>query len=239
MMAAFVLVHGAWHGAWCWQRVIPHLQAKGHTVIAPDLPGLGEDKTDAAGVTLADNVACIGKALDQAGEKAILVGHSLGGISITQAGEEFADKIARLVYLTAFVPLDGETRADLVLPGAPQAPRPLIFSEDKSAYWLADEIIQPNYYHDCDEDTVAWAKAHLRPQPAGVSSTSVRTTDENWGRLERAYIICTEDRSIGIELQKFMIERAGCDPVIPIETSHSPFLSAPEELAGHLHGLAA
>ena len=87
MMAAFVLVHGAWHGAWCWQRVIPHLQAKGHTVIAPDLPGLGEDKTDAAGVTLADNVACIGKALDQAGEKAILVGHSLGGASDAYLGD--------------------------------------------------------------------------------------------------------------------------------------------------------
>ena len=237
-MAAFVLIHGAWHGAWCWQRVIPLLEAKGHTVIAPDLPGLGADATDPASVTLADNVACVGRALDQAGEKAILLGHSLGGLTITQSGEAFAERIARLVYLTAFLPLDGETRADIVVPGPPPPPRRLIQSEDKSTYWLPDEVIEPNYYHDCDAETVAWAKALLRPQPAAVASTPVRTTPENWGRLPRAYIICADDQSIKIETQKFMIERARCDPVITMATSHSPFLSAPEDLAGHLDGLA-
>jgi pimeloyl-ACP methyl ester carboxylesterase len=238
MMAAFVLIHGAWHGAWCWQRVIPLLQAKGHKVIAPDLPGLGEDKTDPASVTLAGNVACVGRALDEAGEKAILVGHSLGGLTITQSGEAYPDRIAKLVYLTAFLPLDGETRADIVVPGAAPPTRVLLQSEDKSTYWLPDEVIEPNYYHDCDPETVAWAKARLRPQPAAVSATPVRTSAENWGRLPRAYIICAGDQSIKIETQKFMIERAGCDPIITMQTSHSPFLSAPEDLAGHLHALA-
>lgn len=238
MMAAFVLVHGAWHGAWCWERVIPRLEARGHRVIAPDLPGLGEDKTDPASVTLADNVASVGRALDAAGEKVILVGHSLGGLTITQSGEAYPDRIAGLVYLTAFLPLDGETRADIVVPGAAPTARVLLQSEDKSTYWLPDEVIEPNYYHDCDAETVAWAKARLRPQPAAVSSTPVRTSAENWGRLPRAYIICADDQSIKIETQKFMIERAGCDPIITMQTSHSPFLSAPEELAGHLDGLA-
>ncbi|MBT3552136.1 MAG: alpha/beta fold hydrolase [Rhodospirillaceae bacterium] len=238
MVAAFVLIHGAWHGAWCWQRVIPLLEAKGHKVVAPDLPGLGEDKTDPALVTLADNVTSVGAALDEAGEKAILVGHSLGGLTITQSGEIYPDRIAKLVYLTAFLPLDGEARADVVVPGAPPSTRVLLQSEDKSTYWLPDEVIEPNYYHDCDPETVAWAKVRLRPQPAAVSSTPVRTSAENWGRLPRAYIICANDQSIKIETQKFMIERAGCDPVITMQTSHSPFLSAPDALAGHLDGLA-
>ncbi|NQV55510.1 MAG: alpha/beta fold hydrolase [Rhodospirillales bacterium] len=237
-MAAFVLIHGAWHGAWCWQRVAPLLEAKGHSVIAPDLPAMGEDNTDPAKVTLADNVKCIGRCLDSVGGNAILVGHSLGGLSITQAGEEFTEQIAKLVYLTAFIPLNGETRAAINIPGTTPPPRRLIQSEDGTSYWLPDDVIEPNYYHDCDAETVAWAKAHLKPQPAAVSSTPVRTTLERWGRLPRAFIACEGDRSITIDVQKFMYERAGCDPVITMQTSHSPFLSAPGDLAGHLDSLA-
>ena len=238
-MATFILIHGAWHGAWCWERVVPLLEAGGHEVFAPDLPAMGEDGTDPRNVTLADNVTRIGEELEKASGPAILVGHSLGGISITQAGEVFAEKISRLVYLTAFLPMNGESRLDIAMPetGLHQ-PTYIQLSEDRKTTTVADEVIAPNYYHDCDAKTVAWAKARLKPQPLVIGQTPVQTTPDRWGALPRAYIVCADDRSIPIAFQEYMCRRAACDPVITMQTSHSPFLSAPDELAAHLDSLA-
>ena len=93
-MAVFVFVHGAFHGGWCWDRVTPLLEARGHTVFAPDMPAHGADQMDAADVTLADYVTRVGVVLSQAPSPVHLVGHSLGGITITQAGENYAGLIS-------------------------------------------------------------------------------------------------------------------------------------------------
>jgi pimeloyl-ACP methyl ester carboxylesterase len=103
-MWTYVLIHGAWHGGWCWRKVVPLLEAKGHRALAPDLPGHGNDGTPAASVTLksyADRICEIARAEP---EQVILVGHSMGGIAITQAAENCPKKIGALVYLCAFLP---------------------------------------------------------------------------------------------------------------------------------------
>ena len=82
-MATFLLVHGACTGGWCWEKVVPLLEAKGHKVCAPDLPGLGNDQTPPAVVTLADNVEKLSRLLDKMDEPVVLVGHSLGGVTIS------------------------------------------------------------------------------------------------------------------------------------------------------------
>ena len=74
-MATFILVHGACHGGWCWEKVQPLLESRGHKVCAPDLPGLGKDHTPPANVTLADNVEKISRLLDKMEEPVVLVGH--------------------------------------------------------------------------------------------------------------------------------------------------------------------
>ena len=81
-MATFVLIHGAWHGGWCWRKVVPHLEAAGHTVIAPDLPSHGDDPTPAAEVTLDDYVRRVCEILDAQDEPVVLVGHSMGGLLV-------------------------------------------------------------------------------------------------------------------------------------------------------------
>ena len=86
-MATYVLVHGAWHGAWCWNKVAPLLEAKGHTVVAPDLPGHGDDDTPRAGVTLESYAKKVADVVSAQDEKVILVGHSMGGIAITAGAE--------------------------------------------------------------------------------------------------------------------------------------------------------
>ena len=112
-MATFILVHGACHGGWCWEKVAPLLEANGHQVCAPDLPGLGKDHTPPANVTLADNVEKISRLLDKMEEPVVLVGHSLGGVTISQLAEARRRKIKALVYLCALMPTSGKTGSDM------------------------------------------------------------------------------------------------------------------------------
>ena len=112
-MATFMLVHGACTGGWCWEKVAPLLEASGHRVCAPDLPGLGKDNTPPANVTLADNVEKLSRLLDKMDEPVVLVGHSLGGITISQLAEARRRKIKALVYLCALLPTSGKTGKDM------------------------------------------------------------------------------------------------------------------------------
>ena len=239
-MAVFVFVHGAFYGGWCWDRVTPLLEARGHAVFAPDMPAHGADQMYAADVTLADYVTRVGVVLSQAPSPVHLVGHSLGGITITQAGEDYSGLISKLVYLTAFIPGDNESRFDLDGGGAEGSltGNYRIFSSDKKTMFIADEGIKPTFYADCDEETVSWVKERLCPQATVIAQTKVRTSDARWGSIPRVYIECTEDRAIPISQQRACWERHPCAPVITMETSHSPFMSAPEMLADHLHRLA-
>jgi pimeloyl-ACP methyl ester carboxylesterase len=99
----FVLVHGQWHGSWCWNKVVPLLTAQGHRVTAIDLPGRGGDPKELAKLTPADYVSAVTRVLDASPEPVVLVGHSLGGGTVSLAGEARPEKIKRLVYLTAFL----------------------------------------------------------------------------------------------------------------------------------------
>lgn len=234
-MSTYVLVHGAWHGAWCWDKVIPFLEKAGHQAIAVDLPGHGDDKTPIAQVSLQAYADRVGEVLDAQSEPVILVGHSMGGVVITQAAEHHPDKIKTLVYLTAFLLRNGEfllqhaqgdTEA-LVLPN-------LVMAEDQSHATVKDEGIKPAFYGDCSDDDVARAKARLVPQAAAPFATAVSTTERNFGRVPRVYIECLQDRAISPSLQKTMYTALPCQKVISMNTSHSPFFSAPGELATHL-----
>lgn len=101
----FVLVHGAWHGAWCWEKVIPLIEAKGHGVHTLDLPGLGSDETPLEDVSLNAYVDAVVKLISDIEEKVVLLGHSMGGIVITQVAEKIPEQISTLIYLTAFSPV--------------------------------------------------------------------------------------------------------------------------------------
>lgn len=106
----YILVHGGWHGAWCWKKVVPLLEAKGNRVLAIDLPGHGEDKTPAATVTLKDYVQKVVRVANAQTGPVILVGHSMSGVVIAQAGEVLGTgKVAKLVFLDAFMPRNGES----------------------------------------------------------------------------------------------------------------------------------
>ena len=238
-MARFVLVHGAWHGAWCWDGIAEDLRKAGHDVDAIDLPGHGADATPHEQVTLDAYVDRVVEALGEAGERAILVGHSMGGIPVTQALERRPDRVAKAVYVTAFLPKDGESLQSLaslpenpddnVMPNCEIAPPDAIIPG-----WAAKAA----FYNRCTEEQAAAAISRLNPQPLPPLATPVQITAERAGSVERHYVACAADAAIPIALQRRMSSESPCATVTELDCDHSPFLSAREGLRDALLALA-
>jgi pimeloyl-ACP methyl ester carboxylesterase len=236
--ATYVLIHGAWHGAWCWEKVMPLIKAAGHTVIAPDLPGHGRDKTPIPEVTLKAYVQRVCEAVNTQTEPVILVGHSMAGVVITQAAEDCPDRIKMLVYLCAYLPRNGESLFDLLQQDNESlSVQNRVLSDDKSYITIRDDAIKEVFYADCSDDDVERARTLLRPQATVPTREPVHTTDKNFGRLSRVYIETLRDRAISPSLQRQMVAASPCQKVITMDTSHSPFFSAPEELVAYLTSL--
>ena len=243
-MANYILVHGSAHGSWCWQRIVPLLENQGHTVTAVDLPGNGHDGTHLADVNLETYAEHLCGILDKQDGPSVLVGHSLGGISISRTAELRPDKVAVLVYLTALLLQNG----DLFMPAATmdregvrralEARTSWTIADDLTRVVYKEELAQHRFYNDCSEDDVAWAKSMLVPQPVGPLISPIRISDANFGRVPRVYIECALDNAVTPEHAREMYTALPCDEVITMQTGHSPFMSAPEDLVRHLNDLA-
>lgn len=234
-MSTFVLVHGSWHGAWCWYKVIARLKVAGHRVIAPDLQSLGADKTPVAEVSLKRWTNTVVAALDSADEPVILVGHSRGGILISEAAQARPERVRALVYLCAFLLQDGEalfavssTDSDNALVGN------LIIAADQRSATVKDEAIDAAFYGNCDANDRALARTLLQPEPLAPLTTPLHLTADRFGRVPRVYIECLRDRALSPALQQRMINASPCQRVITMDSDHSPFFSAPDELVNHL-----
>ncbi len=240
-MATFVLIHGAWHGGWCWERVQPLLEARGHTVVAPDLPGLGADKTPVDTVTMDTWVDFVTSLIDDQNGPVVLVGHSRGGVVISEAAERIPEKIGKLIYLTAFMLPDGMSMQQVIdRNDQPNAAADMIeASPDFLTLSIKSDKVQENFYNLTAEEWVKKAEEQLRPEPVMSFLSQVAVSDDRFGRVPRAYIECTEDHVIPIEVQRSFRVSLTCDDVITLNSDHSPFFSMPEELASALDGLAA
>jgi pimeloyl-ACP methyl ester carboxylesterase len=239
-MSTFVLVHGSWHGAWCWYKIVPRLEAAGHRAVAIDLPGHGRDWQRPGDVTMQDFVDAISCAIDAQDDDVVLVGHSRGGIAITQAAEARSERIRKLVYLAAYLIGDGETIVPYFMSDADSLIMPrLILNRDEGWDMLKREAFRGALYADCPDEDVALANALLTPEPAAPTATPIRTTPERWGSIPRTYIHLRNDRAVSGNLQKRMFTAIPCEQVIAMDTSHSAYFSAPDELARNLISLAS
>jgi pimeloyl-ACP methyl ester carboxylesterase len=241
-MTTFVLVHGACHGAWCWVKLVPELEALGHKAVTLDLPALGEDRTPIEDVTYDMNVDRVAGVIGKQTEPVVLVGHSMGGATVTGTAERVPDRIRLLVYVTGFLPRNGEsinalTASPMWIPET--GTRAITRSADGLSVSVSPEGARERFYHDCPEEDVAYSLERLRPQPFVIRDTPMRITPERFGRVPRAYIHCTEDRSIALAVQREMVARSPCRVVASLPTGHSPFFAAPKELARILSELAA
>jgi pimeloyl-ACP methyl ester carboxylesterase len=233
----FVLIPGAWHSSACWQRVIPLLEAQGHRVIAPELLGMGSDRTPLSQIKLTSWVDQIVGIIQKQSEAVILVGHSRAGIIISEIAQRVPEKIKLLVYLAAFLVPSGETlfgtmakseRTNMVVSRRP----------DGTTTILSEKLISV-FYNTTASEWAELAPNLISPEPANISQTPLQLTDDRFGRVSRAYIECSHDNAIPLALQHLMQDRLPCQYTITMDTDHSPFFSAPSELVTNLLDLAA
>ncbi len=220
--ATAILVHGAWHGAWCWERVVPLLETRGLAVRTVDLPTTGPEPGAAPG--LADDVAAVRAALDGAEGPKLLVGHSYGGIPVTVAAAGRAD-VSRIVYVAAAVPDTGESGASLFEAAAIEAPWLVVEGE---RMWPDPAQAGDVFYGDCDEETRRAAVARLRPMctvPHGEPAPAAA-----WREIASTYVVCTDDRAIRASAQRELFAARARD-LVELPSSHSPFYSQPDALA--------
>jgi pimeloyl-ACP methyl ester carboxylesterase len=236
-VSTFVLVHGAGHGAWCWYEVETELEARGHEVIALDLPGHGIDTTPVGEVAFDDYVQRVREAIAACEQAVVLVGHSMSGMVVTQVAERCPDEIDALVYLTAYLPADGESMIDQRVEGS-FVSRNFAVDEDRGVGTYAEEALEELFYADCAASDVTLARSLIRPEPLEPLSTPVDLSEERFGSVPRAYVRCENDRAITPEQQRRTVEERGCDLKLTLESSHSPFFSMPAETADALETAA-
>jgi pimeloyl-ACP methyl ester carboxylesterase len=239
-MATFIMIHGAWHGGWCFDNLRPLLEAAGHHLIAPDLPGMGGDEATLAAVRLEDWGTFAAEICRAAEGPVILCGHSRGGLVISSAAEQAPDAIDALVYICAMLLPDGMSRSqfkdlaepnpafDAIIHHLPHGHGMTVDTEGAPAVFA-----QMSPYAD-----VQAAMARLVAEPVSPRTAKLDLSDRRYGSVPRHYIECLHDLTIPIADQRRMQAMLPCASVTALEADHSPFLSAPQELANALIKIA-
>ena len=227
MVRPVVLVHGAWHGPWCWERVTPLLDTAGVPWVAPDLPSCARANE---GAGLAEDVTAVNAALEAlpGNEPAILLGHSRGGLVVSESGAH--PRVGQLVYLTAFLIASGDEVGAMLgespvlgslLPAGEGMARP---DPAKAAHI---------FYNDCEPADAAWAIDRCRPMFMAGEAPPPQAA---WKRKPSAYVVCTIDNAIPVAGQRQMAARA--TSTVEWECGHSPFLNRPQLVAKLVTDLA-
>jgi len=234
-MATFLVAHGAWSAAWAWKKMRPLMRALGHELIGPTHTGLGE-RAHLAGpsIDLSTHIADICGVIEMEDLRDfILIGHSYGGMVATGVVDRLGDRVRHLVYLDAFAPRDGESAFDLL----PAAARERMIEQTESAgegWRLPPNPLPP----DTTPEDQAWIMPRRLAQPIATFRERLRLV-RGEPTLPRTYIYCRK-YGPGDAFRRFA-DRARAEPgwrLIEMDASHNPHITAPEALAGVLHGIA-
>jgi pimeloyl-ACP methyl ester carboxylesterase len=233
-MATFVLVHGAWQGAWCWQRIIPVLEECGHRTVAIDLPGHGRDLTPPEAVTLEDYVSTVIRTVESIAHRSVLVGHSMGGIVAALVTEQIPDKIGALVALASPPAVNGVSMINAVTALDPEYLGHFVWSPDGSTARMAPQGIRDFLCQGCPDEFIDLAVGRFSPEPVAPFQTPLRLTPQKYGRVPRFYVGCERDRVVTKQVQQEASQSLPPANVYSIDADHSPFFSAPKALASCL-----
>ncbi|MBC7781555.1 MAG: alpha/beta fold hydrolase [Proteobacteria bacterium] len=241
-MSTFILIHGAWHDARIWDRVAPALRSAGHTVVTPNLPGNGfeppADATPAAAVTLARYADAIAPSIEGADAPVVLVGHSMAGIVVSALAERLPERLAKIVYIAAFMLPDGYSIVSFyercATPGMMGARQALRLSADQTFSTIDPDAARALFFNRCTDADATMAAGHLGPQPAQPRRDPVHVTEERFGRVPRVYFSTLQDRTLFPALQRRMYAELVPTRVVKFDTDHSPFFSATDALVDAL-----
>jgi pimeloyl-ACP methyl ester carboxylesterase len=238
----FVLVHGGNHGAWCWDRVIPEIERRGHAAVAVELPGHGTRVHEPGSLEGYRN-AVLGAI--QPGD--VLVGHSMGGYVISVAADAAVSDVSHLVYLAAGLPVEGLSMMEASGGSNQSADDDSTGLQVQGEEGGIDRLIRPVvgggafefrspedavsfFYHDCSPADSLWASSRLTPQPLAPTTEAISIPRFWEAQLPRSFIKCARDRALNARAADRFIARLGVDPFV-IDTAHSPFINQPSALA--------
>jgi pimeloyl-ACP methyl ester carboxylesterase len=237
-MATFVLVHGAFHGGWCWRDVAASLRATGHAVFTPTLTGLGERSHLAApAVDLSTHVQDVAQVIEWEGlQSVVLVGHSYGGMVITGVADRLADRLAALVYLDALVPENGDCVLDLQPPERREA---ILEEVAANGGWLWPARTA-EFYGVRDPAKQAWVDGKCTPQPFHTLFERLRIDGPPAGKIARKlYILCTDPP---LPYMRRFYDMASSTPAwqaMELATGHDAMITEPAILAQNLSAWTA
>jgi len=215
-----MLVHGAFHGPWCFEEVIPGLEARGVRVVAPELALAGA----------AEDAADVRDLITGVDDDVLLLGHSYGGMVISRAAVG-QDRVRHLVYLCALM-----TEGSEGLPvGVPTPAMGEAIKIDETGAWVDPAGAVDAFYADCSPATAAAAVARLRPMPASALAAD-SGTPAAWRTIPSTYVVCSLDHTIHPDDQRAMAQRA--TEMVEWDASHSPFYSQPDLVVALLSDLA-
>ncbi len=267
-MRNVVLLHGAWHGAWCWNPITLRLAARGIPAVAVDMDGhglrarspearwtspldpaafatepspLGAVTASSAAASFVEQIRTIG-----GGDPCVVVAHSMGGAVATAAAEQAPELFAHLMYVAAFAPVNGRPTAAYIgsAENAGELVAPLLAADPATVGALRIAGVRANhaalreaFYNGIDAELADAAIALLTPDfPMGVPAETIKITPQRYGTVPHSYVVCERDNAIRPGLQRRMVEEIDAVSAVPtkvfaFDSSHSPFLSHPDELA--------
>jgi len=226
----FVLIHGAWHGGWCWEGVIQELEKAGHTAEAPTMPGHNPDD-DRSQIKFDDYIDMICEVLNRQSRPAVLVGHSSGGYMLQAAAPKVPDKIARLVFLNAFILPEGKSQFDLVPPEASEAMTAAAQASPDNCVPVIEDFVRNMLMAGEPAEKQDALIKQLIPQPFALFTTPVAT--EAFGKLTipKTVVFCKGDVSLPPGAYLGMAQGLGEHDLIEVEGSHEAFFTNPGVVA--------
>jgi pimeloyl-ACP methyl ester carboxylesterase len=235
-----VIVHGAWQATYAWQTVKDNLEQAGLQVVLLQLPGHGNDASSSKALHMDGYIRFVADSILPLAGNVILAGHSMAGMIISGVAELIPGRIAKLVYVAAYVPLSGQSAYALsILDQQSLLGASLIVSEDQSEFDLIYDDITNIFCQDGSAEVKALILDNYRSEPAAPFSEPVILRDQRFGTVEKIYIETLADNGIGHDLQKQMIANNGIKTTYQLDSGHSPSLSMPEALADIFKEIAA
>lgn len=232
-----LFVHGAWHGAWCWSGVQAALNDRGIASYAVDLPGNGIGVGSwMCDVDMYGHAEYVAGCVRNLNERVVLVGHSYGGIVISQVAMMVPELVSHLCYLAAFCPNENESLFGIISSLPPSDPPIENFlqaiqpSPHHPSFTILNPIIaEQTLFHDCTQQQTQAALARLTQHQAQSATQPVTGNPRHTHTISSTYIVCTMDKVIPTPSQEILAKR--CDVREELNASHSPFLSQPQALA--------
>lgn len=229
----FVLIHGAWHGGWCWDGVIQELERQGHTAEAPTMPGHnpGDDRS---GIKFDDYVAAIVSVLEKQDRPVVIAGHSSAGFLLQMAAPKAPDKIEQLIFHNAFILPNGKCQFDLVPPEASEGMTAAANASPDNCVPVIEDFVRNQLMGGESTEVQDDLISRLVPQPIAIFTTPIQTAEFEKLAIPRAVLFCKDDASLPPGAYLGMAQGLGDFKLIEVPGSHESLFTNPAVVADGL-----